>query len=489
MAGIESARDIRRGSEAPPRPGDVPVAGAIAGIVDDDPVARQILSAWAASRGWSVREFATAREALAGAGACDVVCLDLGLGDMHGLDVLKHLRAADADATVVVVTADREVETAVKAMRSGAYDYLTKPLDRQRTLTVLDRALERRQLLSRVRAAAAGDAGTHALAGMVGESPPMGELVRQVRNVIESDVSVCVFGESGTGKEIVARAIHLHGRRRQAPFVPVNCAAIPQSLHESELFGHERGAFTGAVATHRGRFEQAHGGTLFLDEVGEMSTMTQASLLRALQERTIRRVGGTSDIAVNVRVVCATHRDLEHEVKVGRFREDLYFRLVVYPIVVPPLRDRPGDVPLLVAHMLRSFAADVRRPVTRVSPAALDALSQYPWPGNVRELQNAVHRAMLACGGDEIELAHLPASVRGGLPVLPPGPAPADVPRSEPEPVLPLREVERRAMARALEATQGNVTHAARLLGVGRATLYRRLAELTGSPGAPREET
>jgi transcriptional regulator with PAS, ATPase and Fis domain len=256
--------------------------------------------------------------------------------------------------------------------------------------------------------------------------------------------------------------------------VAINCGAIPESLQESELFGHERGAFTGATQLRRGRFEQAHGGTLFLDEVGEMSLATQASLLRALQERKIVRVGGGAEIPVDVRIIAATHRDLRAEVQAGRFREDLYFRLVVYPIFLPPVRERTEDIPLLVGHFLRKLRDDVGRKVERVSPEVLDALSRYPWPGNVRELENVVHRSLLSCRGDELALSDLPAEIQArALPSLPP--VGVDDRR---ETVLPLRELERRAIERALAMTGGSVGRAAKMLGIGRATLYRRLATL-----------
>jgi DNA-binding NtrC family response regulator len=259
----------------------------------------------------------------------------------------------------------------------------------------------------------------------------------------------------------------------------VNCAAIPQSLQESELFGHEKGAFTGATALHRGRFEQAESGTLFLDEVGEMSPATQAALLRTLQERTIRRVGGTRDIPVDVRIVCATHRDLEAEVQAGRFRQDLYYRLVVYPLRLPPLRERKDDIPALVRHFVDALGRDAGRTPAYVDPSAIEALLRHDWPGNVRELQNVVHRALLACDGDRLELAHLPPAIRQRvLPEVPRNGSEASRAHESAVPLLPLRELERRAIKRALEASGGNVSEAARLLGIGRATMYRRLAEM-----------
>jgi DNA-binding NtrC family response regulator len=382
-----------------------------------------------------------------------------------------------------VVTAQREVETAVEAMRAGAYDYVTKPLDADRLLHAVARARERRELVTNLHRLESVLTEREVLGSIVGQSSPMRELAQQVERVLESDVAVCVFGESGTGKELVARAIHSGGRRKNGSFVAINCAGIPESLQESELFGHERGAFTGATHMRRGRFEQAHGGTLLLDELGEMSVATQAALLRTLQEKTIRRVGGSADIPVDVRIVGATHRDLKREVEAGRFREDLYFRLVVYPIQLPPLRERLDDIPLLVGHFLQRLSAEMGRDVATITPEALEALARYRWPGNVRELQNVVHRSLLACRGNTVGLSDMPTDIcKLVLPTIPAptkegknGSASIEGPEDE---VVPLRELERRAIERALRVTRGSVSKAAKLLGIGRATLYRRIASL-----------
>jgi DNA-binding NtrC family response regulator len=458
-----------------------PASGELVTLVDDDPVALRLMRFWLERAGYRVVEHDSGESAIRDEGESPTVaCVDLGLGEIGGFKVIQHLRARDADLPIIVVTAQVQIETAVAAMRAGAYDYVTKPLERDRLVLAVDRARERRELMNNVRRLESALGERSVLGSIVGQSPKMRELAQQVERVLGSDVAVCVFGESGTGKELIARAIHQGSNRRRGPFVAINCAGIPESLQESELFGHERGAFTGATQMRRGCFEQANGGTLLLDELGEMSLMTQASLLRTLQEKTIRRVGGSTESPIDVRIVCATHRDLRAEVEAGRFREDLYFRLVVYPIHLPPLRERLEDIPLLVGHFLRTLEAGVGRDIKRISPEALDALTRHRWPGNVRELQNVVHRSLLASRGDEITLADLPADIRNA--VLPPLPAaPGKNGSSEPqreEDILPLRELERRAIQRALRATHGSVGKAAKLLGIGRATLYRRIATL-----------
>jgi DNA-binding NtrC family response regulator len=462
--------------------GSIPPGAGLVAVVDDDPTARRLIRFWLERAGYRVVEHSSARSVLdEDLDTPDLACVDLGLGEETGMKVLQHLRGRDGELPIIVVTAQRELETAVAAMQAGAYDYVTKPLDRDRLLLAVNRAQERRALLSNVRRLESALTERSVLGSIVGKSPVMRELAQHVRRVLESDVALCLSGESGTGKELVARAIHTGGPRGRGPFVAINCAGIPAQLQESELFGHERGAFTGATLMRRGCFEQANGGTLLLDEIGEMSLGTQASLLRTLQEKTVRRVGGSGEIPIDVRIICATHRDLRAEVEAGRFREDLYFRLVVYPIHLPPLRDRLEDLPLLVGHFLRTLSLDIGRQVHRISAEALQALARHRWPGNVRELQNVVHRSLLACRGDEITLADLPPDIRElGLPSLVPQLPIAEnaQPLRGGDEVMPLRELERRAIQRALRVTRGSVGRAAKLLGIGRATLYRRIATL-----------
>jgi DNA-binding NtrC family response regulator len=449
-------------------------------VVDDDPAIRRIIRTRAEREGLIVEEFERGADIVrVGADAFDAVCLDVGLGpgDMSGMEVLPHLRASSPEVPVIMVTAQSDLESVVEAMRAGAYDFVSKPIDGERLKLALGRALERRQMAKRIAELLRQLDTARERSLIVGASAPVRQMLEIVSRVVDSDVAVCILGESGTGKELVARSIHEGGRRKKGPFVAINCASIPEHLQESELFGHEKGAFTGAANTHRGRFEQAEGGTLFLDELGDMSLSTQVKLLRAIQEKAIRRVGGVSDIPTNVRLVAATHRDLEVLVRKGAFREDLYFRLMVYPVEVPPLRDRLDDIPLLVAHFLRMFREDVGRPISRISKEALDALAMHRWSGNIRELQNVVHRAMLTCPGDEIGLSDLPPALqKPALPPVPTDDAPQSLrPRSLP--TLVLKELENMAIQAALAATNGHIASAAKLLGIGRATLYRRVVE------------
>ncbi len=453
-------------------------------IVSRDSTLRALLRTWIEVEGFDVLEFEQGRDVL----QCETsewaaVCLDLALEDMGGMDVLRHLRARDALLPIVVLAADQDINAAVQAVRLGAHDYVTQPLEGPRIIRSLREAAEYRWDSWRSRQPEQAAEEELLMGRLIGRSPPMRALVRQLQRVLQAEVPVCIFGETGTGKELVARSIHEEGARARGPLVAVNCAAFAESLLESELFGHDRGAFTGAFATHKGCFEQAQGGTLFLDEVGEMSASTQVRLLRTLQERTIRRVGGTTEIRVDVRIIAATHRDLLAEVKSGRFREDLYYRLAVYPIQVPPLRERTSDIPLFINHFLRKSGWGDRSRPSRVSHEALTALLRYRWPGNVRELENVLQRAALSCDGTQIELAHLPAELRAlVLPDIPKGFPSARAVAAEPLPevgaVVPLRELERREILKALTVTHGSVAKAARLLGLGRATLYRRLGEL-----------
>jgi len=424
----------------------------------------------------------------------DVVILDVMLPGMDGLEVLAELRRRIPGVPVLMLTAATSVDRVVEAMRLGAYDYMGKPLAPTELTTSIRNATERHALTTRL-TRLQREAEGRGFPGIIGQAQPMFEVYGQIDRVAPSDVSVLVRGESGTGKELVSRAVHDLSARSDRPFVAVNCAAIPTQLQESELFGHEKGAFTGATSRRIGRFEEADGGTLFLDEIGDLSLEAQAKVLRAIQERRFRRLGGDRDIDSDFRLVSATHRDLDAMVQMNEFREDLFFRLAVFEIQVPPVRRRREDIPLLIQHFIEQHAGSDVRP--GVSTSAMAALLAYPWPGNVRELQNAILRALVTARG-EIRLEDLPERVQRGD-TAPPAPGPGEAhlrlvgddemaeadtpsatvasqPRSVAE-ILPLAEVERLAIARALELTDGNISEAARRLEVGRTTLYRKIDE------------
>ncbi|MBI2156448.1 MAG: sigma-54-dependent Fis family transcriptional regulator [Candidatus Rokubacteria bacterium] len=400
----------------------------------------------------------------------DLVLLDIRLPEADGIEVLERIKALDEGVEVVLATAVKTVRTAVAAMKLGAFDYLTKPFEEDELLAVVRRALEKRSLEREVAFLRGELARTHDVEEIVGRHPAMQKLQRVIAQVASTSATVLITGESGTGKELVARAIHRQGPRRDTPFVPVNPAAIAESLIESELFGHEKGAFTGAYQRKLGKFELAQGGTLFLDEIGTLKPELQAKLLRVLQEREIERVGGTRPIRIDVRVVAATNANLDEAVARGAFREDLYYRLNVVPIHVPPLRERADDIPLLVEHFVRHLAQAFNRPVEGVSPEALAALRQYRWRGNVRELQNVIERCVVLAEGPTIQLNDLPLDIL----------LPEHRTRVRAADTLPLKDAteqfERQIILRVLERVKGNQSEAARILGVHRNSLKRLLA-------------
>jgi DNA-binding NtrC family response regulator len=402
----------------------------------------------------------------------DLVLLDIRMPDMDGIEVLERIKAIDEGVEVILVTAVKTVRTAVAAMKLGAFDYVTKPIDDEDDLLALvRRALDKRALEREVVFLRSEVARQHAPDEIVGRHPDMQRLSRLIGQVARTTTTVLITGESGTGKELIARAIHRQSARSNKPFVPVAPGGFPETLVESELFGHEKGAFTGAYQRKQGRFELAHGGTLFLDEISSVKHDVQVKLLRALQEREIERVGGTRTIKVDVRIVAATNVDLKRLVASGAFREDLYYRLNVVPIAVPPLRDRLEDVPLLVDHFIRYYAHAFNKRIPGLSPEALAALCAYHWPGNVRELQNVIERAIVLGGDDpDIGMEDLPLDLTVG-PRRGPG-------RSEE--TLPLNEAsdafERQIVMRVLASVNGNQSEAARILGIHRNSLKLKLA-------------
>jgi DNA-binding NtrC family response regulator len=409
----------------------------------------------------------------------DVVLLDVRLPGMDGLEVLEHIKGLDEQTEVILVTAVKTVKTAVTAMKLGAFDYLTKPFEEEEVVAVVGRALERRALQREV-VFLRSELASREDGEIVGQSVEMRKLSLLIGQVSRTSATVLITGESGTGKELIARAIHRQGPRRDKPFVPVNPAAIVESLLESELFGHERGAFTGAYQKKLGKFELAQGGTLFLDEIATLKADLQVKLLRVLQEREIERVGGTRRIPVDVRIIAATNGDLKRAIAGGAFREDLYYRLNVVPIAVPPLRTRRHDVPLLVDHFVRKYNQKFGKRVTGLVPEALAALEDYRWPGNVRELQNVVERAVALGEGPMVQLEDLPMDVVMGERHLRDGDAPA-LPLAE-----ALDQVERQIVARVLERVRWSQNEAAEILGLHRNTLLRKIAKWGLTPPARR---
>ena len=441
-------------------------------VVDDEPAIRELLTVIVTSAGYEVETFSGGAEVLACADPPPaVVLLDLMMPEVDGIDVLKELKRRHPTLPVIILTAVNEVSRAVEVTKLGAYDYLVKPIDQERLKTTLNRAVSHGNLSDEVVRLKTELGDRYDIKNIVGSSAAMRHVYSQIEKVLSSDITIFISGESGTGKELAAKAIHYGSLRSDEPFIDVNCAAIPEGLQESELFGHEKGAFTGALATHPGKFEQAAGGTIFLDEVGEMSPSAQARLLRVLQERCLQRVGGTKTIDLDVRVISASNRNLEQMVADGSFRQDLFYRLVVFPIELPPLRDRRDDIPLLVDHFIEKYARDAGKRVTGIQPTAIAALKGHSWPGNVRELENVIHRSLLITDGPEITDADLPPGL---------GSTSGDGVGGSSAPIsvaMSLDELERAAIEKALKRHGGNLSDVARQLGIGRSTLYRKLEQ------------
>ena len=446
-------------------------------VIDDDEATCETLERALAGRGFRAVSTSSATEAkaLLLTDAFDVVMTDLRIregGD--GLEFCRHVTANRPDLPVVVVTAAGSMEAAVGAIRAGAYDFVTKPFELDSIARTVERAMADRRLREGVKPLRQGARERDSL-GMVGESAPMKEVYDLVVRVAETEATVLVTGESGTGKELVAKAIHAYSHRKNGPFVAVNCAAVPEPLLESELFGHTKGAFTDARQARQGLFLTARGGTLFLDEIGEMALGIQAKLLRVLQERVIRPVGGDQETPFDTRILAATNRDLESTLAERRFREDLFYRINVVRIHVPSLREKRGDIVVLAQHFVEQFAALHRGSVKGLSPEAAECLAAYPWPGNVRELQNCIERAVALARDETLGLDDLPEKVREHRPLR------VIVESEIPEELLPMSEVERRYVLRVLESVGGNKTLAAQKLGFDRRTLYRKLERYGGA--------
>jgi DNA-binding NtrC family response regulator len=445
-------------------------------VVDDEVEIRSLLAAVLQNKGYEV---VTAEDGAAALQAVPrerpaVILMDLSMPRMNGMDALPEIKRLDAEVPVIICTAHADLATAVRAMKLGAYDYLTKPFDVELLILTLERAVERHRLHSRIEELKRQGQGS-SLAERMGGSPAIAQVIQQVAQVAESNFTVLVQGETGTGKELVARGIHQQSPRRPAPFVAVDCSAIPETLVESELFGHERGAFTGAQARREGHFQLAKGGTLFLDEIGNVPLATQAKLLRALEQREVNPLGATRAVAVDARIIAATNSELEESVKAGRFRADLYYRLSEFTIALPPLRSRREDIKQLSQRFLDEVSMELRRPVRRIADEAMQVLLHHDWPGNVRELRNVVRKAALLAT-DVVTPEHIPA-----LSAAAPTPS-----RAAAEPLgenLSLREVaelaagqaEREVIRHALESTKGNKSQAARLLRTDYTTLHAKM--------------
>jgi len=445
-------------------------------VVDDEQANLDSLDRIFAREGYRIllaRSGQAAVETLRGE-PVDVVLTDLMMPSMSGQDLLRAVRAVAPDAEVVLMTAYGTVEAAVAAMKDGAYDFLTKPLKRHAVLKSIQQAIDKRRLVLENKELRARLAGVEQ--PIVGQSPSLRATLDIIRQAAPSSATVLLLGESGTGKELFARALHEHSPRAQGPFVPINCAAIPETILESELFGYERGAFTGAVQRKEGRIERAQGGTLFLDEVGELTPSVQVKLLRFLQDGQIERLGGTGAVKVDSRVVAATNQDLASRVREGKFREDLYYRLNVIQVVLPPLRDRIEDVPILAEHFIGRYAAKNGKTIRGLTRAAFAALEAYPWPGNVRELEHAVERAVVLSRGAEIDVDDLPESVRSSGAARAAGLASPMEGRTLSVPLgTSMEEIELRVIRETLRQTKGDKNLAAQLLGIAARTIYRKL--------------
>jgi two-component system NtrC family response regulator len=441
-------------------------------VVDDEAAQRELLGGFLAKQGWSVELAAGGTEALAilHRTAVDLVLADYKMPDLSGIDLLKATKQLNPEIAVILITAYGSIASAVEAMKAGAYDYLAKPIELDELVHLIDRIAERQRLLAEVRELRTQLRERFRFGGIIGESGAMQDVLSLVARVAPTPATVLIRGESGTGKELIAKAIHYNSPRRDKRFLKVNMAALPETLLESELFGHEKGAFTGATERRIGRFEAAHGGTLFLDEIGDLPAPLQVKLLRVLQEREIERLGSHQPIPVDIRILAATNQDLERAVRERHFREDLYYRLNVFPIVLPPLRTRREDLPLLIECVLHTFSARLGKPVTAVSREAMEALLRYDYPGNVRELENILERAIILARHAAVYVEDLPLHLRDNTPEARGAPQTQQASLSE-----VVHAIERQMILRALERHSGVQTRAAAELGISERVLRYKL--------------
>jgi DNA-binding NtrC family response regulator len=431
-------------------------------IVDDEFSVRNSLTAWFEDEGYTVDVAASGKEALAklAESPWDIFFLDLKMPGMSGLELQKKIKEIQPESTIIIITAYASVESAVEAMQSGAYDYLSKPFDPDYLALMVRNIVERKKLKEETATLKKTIDGVYTSKEIIGESPGIKKMMEDIRAVADTGSTVLIRGESGTGKELVARAIHAHSRRRYAPIVTINCGALPESILESELFGHEKGAFTGAQYARKGKFEMADGGTIFLDEIGNISPKIQMELLRVLEDKKFFRLGGSKEIKADFRTIAATNKDLEAAMEAGEFRNDLFYRLNVFVIEIPALREHREDIPLLAQHFFKVFIAQMNKPIVKISPAAMKLLVNYDWPGNVRELENAIERAVVICKSDEIQPSDFPFS---------------HTQTEEESPSDSLEVLQRKHIRKILEQTGWNISKAASILQIDRVTLYNKI--------------
>lgn len=442
-------------------------------LVDDEKNILKVMSASLKKEGYEVETVSSGEEAIGriGTNRYGLVITDYKLPGLNGLDLLQELKGKNPDLPIIILTAYGTIEKAVEAMKKGASNYLTKPLNLEELTLVVRDAIERHALIEENKNLRQRLLDKYSFDNIIGKCPAMEEVYRMIRMVSQSNANILIIGESGTGKELVARAIHFASERKKFPFIPVDCAAIPEGLLENEIFGHEKGAYTGAHDKRIGLIEQAHGGTFFLDEVGELSLNLQKKLLRVLQEREFQRLGGKERVKVNIRVIAATNRDLEHDVKEGRFREDIFYRLNVVSIPIPPLRERSDDIPLLAGYFLRKYNEENKKDIISFDPEVMKLFVNYEWPGNVRELENIVERAVVLCNFEKIVLENIPPNIinsagekRHVFDLLSEG--------------LNLLEIEKKIIHKALNDVNWNQTKASMLLGISRKQLRTKIKNL-----------
>lgn len=433
-------------------------------VVDDEKIFRESLYHWFEEDGYEVEAVESAEEALKRyeKDKYDILLVDMKMPGMSGIELLSKVKEINEDQVVILITAFASVPTAIKALKDGAFDYVTKPVDPDELAHLIEKALSQRNLQKENTQLKESIDEIIKPDNLIGESPQMKKLFEMINTVSKTDTTVMIRGESGTGKELVAKAIHINSERKYFPIVTVNCGALAETLLESELFGHEKGAFTGAHHRRKGKFEMADNGTIFLDEIGTVSPKMQVELLRVIESKTFTRVGGNDQIKSNFRVITATNESLEALAKEGKFREDLYYRLNVFTIFIPPLRERREDIPILAHFFLSSFSSAMNKGINKISPEAMEFLVNYDWPGNVRELENAIERAVVVGKGDTIQVSDLPFQI-----------TPADT--SSPESDLSLDEIEKKHILKVLNANGWNISRSAKVLNIDRVTLYNKI--------------